>query len=80
MSLLDKTKANLAFNVRVGRAISSMTQEALADAAKLQRSQISLIERGDANPSLETLCKVAEALETTLADLLSVPRHRSDLT
>ena len=63
-------RANLAKNVRVGRAYSNISQEALADSADLQRSQISLIERGQGNPSSATLCKLATALDIPLPVLI----------
>ena len=48
-----------------------MTLPALADKAGLSKGLISKIENSpDANPSLETLHSLAEALDVTLADLL----------
>jgi transcriptional regulator with XRE-family HTH domain len=48
----------------------NITQEDLADAAEIDRTYVSLIERAKVNPSLGVLCRVAEALDISLAQLL----------
>ncbi|PUE38816.1 hypothetical protein B9Z34_10650 [Limnohabitans sp. Hippo3] len=48
-----------------------ITQEELADRAGIDRTYASQLERAIANPSLTVLCKVADALDLTLIDLLS---------
>ena len=47
-----------------------MSQEALADAAGLHRTYISLLERGQRQPQLETIQALAKGLDTTMADLV----------
>lgn len=71
MESVKKAKIQLAKNVRMWRAAARLTQEELADAATLERSQISLIEREAANPSLKTLCQLADALQVPLSQLLA---------
>ena len=56
-------------NVRDRRSELELTQERLADIAGLDPTYISGIERGVRNPSVLSLLKVAEALETTIAEL-----------
>jgi transcriptional regulator with XRE-family HTH domain len=46
-----------------------MTQEDLSERASISVSFLSMIERGERSPHLETLAKIAEALEVRLADL-----------
>ena len=46
----------------------------LADEAKLERSQVSLIEREAGKPTLSTLCQLAGALGVTVAQLLTEER------
>ncbi len=47
----------------------------LADAAGLSKAYLVRLENDpDANPSLETLKKIADAMETTVADLIGRPR------
>jgi transcriptional regulator with XRE-family HTH domain len=56
--------------VRARREAAGLSQEALADRAALHRTYISLLERGQRNPSLEVICAVARALGTTMASLV----------
>lgn len=61
---------------RFGKAIRrrrrelDLTQEELAERADLHRTFISIIERGEANPSLDNIERLAQALEISIADLL----------
>jgi transcriptional regulator with XRE-family HTH domain len=45
-------------------------QEKFADRAGLQRTHVSLLERGKRNPTLEVIKKIADALKTTMASLM----------
>ena len=47
-----------------------MSQEALADAAGLDRAYVSGLERGTRNPTLDTMQKIAHALGVPLHDLI----------
>jgi len=47
-----------------------MTQEELADAAGLHRTEISLLERNKRKPLLETIVAVCRGLEMTPSELL----------
>jgi transcriptional regulator with XRE-family HTH domain len=55
-------------HLRVSR-VGRMTQEDLSERAHISVSFLSMIERGERSPHLETLAKIAEALEVRLADL-----------
>lgn len=46
-----------------------MTQEALSERAHISVSFLSMIERGERSPHLETLVRIAEALEVRVSDL-----------
>ena len=50
-----------------------MSQESLADAASLDRTYISQLERGHKSPTLNTLAKLADCLDTTVQHLLREP-------
>lgn len=56
--------------LRRRRAAADMSQEALAEAAGLHRTFVSLLERGLRRPSLEVVLRLAKALETTGADFV----------
>jgi len=51
------------------RERAELSQEALAAKSGLDRTYISLLERGQRQPTLKTLARLAEALNTSLAAL-----------
>lgn len=55
-----------------------MTQEALAEAASLSVPYISHLERAVKKGSLETLTRIAVALEVTVNELLGIPRSEKE--
>ncbi|HZZ92996.1 MAG TPA: helix-turn-helix transcriptional regulator [Usitatibacter sp.] len=63
-------KSALARNVRALRLRRKMSQEELADSAGIDRPSVSLLERASLNPTLETLTKVALALQVRPGELL----------
>jgi len=52
------------------REKKKLTQEVLSGLAGIGRSHLSAIERGVRKPTLETFCKISEALEVKASDLL----------
>ncbi len=54
--------------LRLERAYS---QEGLAEAAKLERAYVGMIERGETNVSVRTAFRLARALGTTLSGLFA---------
>jgi transcriptional regulator with XRE-family HTH domain len=64
-----------ATNVRVARAAKRLSQEALADAAGIDRSYMSRIERGITWAGLEIVVKLADVLEVEPHELLMPPRR-----
>ncbi len=56
--------------VRRRRLVARLGQEALAERAKIHRTHVGLIERGERQPTLGVIHKVATALGTTMAELL----------
>jgi transcriptional regulator with XRE-family HTH domain len=65
------TKRLLARNLRQLRLQRSWSQYDLADEARLRQASISAVEVAAANPTLESLDKIAAALGVEVADLLS---------
>jgi transcriptional regulator with XRE-family HTH domain len=57
-------------NLRTRRGDLGLTQEAVALEAFMDQSQYSRIERGEVDPSIRTLTRVARALGTTPSELL----------
>ena len=57
--------------LRLSRTGARMTQEDLSERAHISVSFLSMIERGERAPHIETLAQIAEALEVELAELFS---------
>jgi transcriptional regulator with XRE-family HTH domain len=69
-------EAVLGGNIRRLRKAQGLTQEQLAHRAGIAARSLAGVERGEENPSLRIMVKIAEALETEPADLLARPgRH-----
>jgi transcriptional regulator with XRE-family HTH domain len=66
-----KTLATFGRSIRGFRKQRKLSQDDLAEAAKLSRNYISDIERGVRNPSLLALIGIARALRLPLRDLLA---------
>ena len=78
MTLPRTIKADFGASVKAQRVRLQLTQEELAERAGLHRTYITDIERGTRNLSLQSIERVARALELPLAALLhEVDRARS---
>lgn len=66
---IQTTRRILARNVRRLRKAADLSQEELADAAGLRQAQVSEIESGKSNVTLDKLGRVAAALGARVADL-----------
>jgi transcriptional regulator with XRE-family HTH domain len=64
------TLAVLGRRIRERRQVKGWSQEELADRAKLDRSYIGGIERGERNITVLKLCQVAAALKLDLGSLM----------
>lgn len=62
--------STLSDNIRAARRGADMTQDEVADAAEMQVAVYSRIERGESDPRLSSLRKIARALGVTVSDLL----------
>jgi DNA-binding XRE family transcriptional regulator len=67
--LMPKSLIFLGLKVKNQRNSLGLSQEELAERTSLDRTYISLLERGKRNPSLLTLMKVAEGLEISVSIL-----------
>jgi transcriptional regulator with XRE-family HTH domain len=57
--------------IRAARLERSLSQEALADAAGIDRSHMGKIERGERNVSVLNVARVSDALGVTVASLMA---------
>jgi transcriptional regulator with XRE-family HTH domain len=68
---VENVRQIVATNLRNARARIAMSQEELAHKAKIDRTYVSGIEREVRNPTIDVLAKLADALNTTSAALLT---------
>jgi XRE family transcriptional regulator, regulator of sulfur utilization len=57
--------------VRAARTVRGISQEALAHLARIERSHVGKIERGEHMPTLSALLKIARALGTSGSQLVA---------
>ena len=67
----EETLQVIAANTREFREGKGLSQEALALEADVDRTYISQIERGVANPSLRVLFQISNVLDISVVDLLA---------
>ncbi len=66
---IDEIDKKVGMNIRLERTKRSLSQEGLADLAGLARSTMGIVERGEQSPSLQTVAKVANALNIDIQKL-----------
>lgn len=67
---MSETAAKFGLTVREHRIRRGLSQEGLADLARINRGYLGEIERGEAVPSLDVMERLAEALSEKLSRLL----------
>lgn len=72
--MIDKQKLSVKLGQRLAelRSRKGFTQERLAYDAGLNRAYVGYIERGERNPSVETMFKLATALKIELSELFKI--------
>lgn len=70
---MESLRADLARNIKQCRKLRGVSQERLALDAEVDRTVVSKIERCVGNPSLDTLVKLANRLDTTVSALIAPP-------
>lgn len=60
-------------NLKLLREAKELTQKELAQISKVSERQIISIENDNANPRYSTVCKLVQALETTVEELFPLP-------
>ena len=66
----DNVLAALGGTVRAMRNATGLSQEALADAAGIDRSHMGKIERGERNVTMLNIARIAAALDTKPSEVL----------
>ena len=62
--------------IRQEREKKQMTQEVFSGFAVLTRSHLAMIERGQKNPNVATLWKIAQALDMPLSELFRLVEEK----
>ena len=66
---MNQIRKGLGKRIRALRKVKSLTQEDLGEIADLSYKFIGEIERGVVNPSLDSLIRIANALDVKIGDL-----------
>ncbi|MCC5580538.1 MULTISPECIES: helix-turn-helix domain-containing protein [Microtetraspora] len=74
-ALSEQVRAAIAGNVRHARRTRGLSIRDLADRCGFSKALLSQIERGLANPTVEVLSGIAEALELSFADITRTPLY-----
>ena len=72
--MVDKKKLQVAIGKRIKelREEHKVSQQDLAAACNFEKSNFSRLESGGTNPTLYTLCKIAEKLGVTLSEITAI--------
>lgn len=74
---LESVTTEVARILRDERLRRGFSMNGVAERAGLSQPMVSLVERGLRKPTLDTLLRIARALETDLADVLRKAQRRS---
>jgi transcriptional regulator with XRE-family HTH domain len=69
MQALSSTHSKFGQRIKELRGKLNLTQEDLADKVGIDRSYMGFVERGEKNPTLKNITKIAEALKVSLSEL-----------
>ncbi len=68
----DKISTKIGLKIVLERTKRKLSQEKLAELSDLSKNSLGAIERGTSSPSIDTLDRIAAALEIELSDLVKV--------
>ena len=71
-------RAIVGWNLRRLRVAAALSQERLAFDAGMDRSYVGGLERGEENPTIDLLERLAEVLRCKLVDLVCEPDHDAE--
>lgn len=73
MAKPSSLRSRVAANVRACRRARGLSQEALGDLAGVHRTFVGHVERGETNVSIDTLERLAEALQVPVVAFFAEP-------
>ena len=68
----DKISTKIGLKIVLERTKRKLSQEKLAEMSDLSKNSLGAIERGTSSPSIDTLDRIASALEIELSELVKV--------
>ena len=68
----DKISAKIGLKIVLERTKRRLSQEKLAELSDLSKNSLGAIERGTSSPSIDTLDRIAAALNIELSELVKV--------
>ena len=68
----DKISAKIGLKIVLERTKRKLSQEKLAELSDLSKNSLGAIERGTSSPSIDTLDRIASALDIELSELVKV--------
>ena len=69
---IDEIDKIIGMNIRLQRVKRSISQEGLADMAGIARSTMGIVERGEQSPTIQTIAKIANALQIDIYKLFII--------
>jgi len=70
--IFNKLSIKIGVRIRILRESKNMSQQDLADLCNFDKSDMSKLEAGKANPTLKTFLIICQALEVSLSNLLDI--------
>ena len=70
----DRLSIQIGIKIKLLRNKINISQEELGQRANVSKQQIGFIERGESSPTIDTLNQIAQALNTTIVDLVDVTK------
>lgn len=70
MNNLDNLSKEFGKRIKIERIKKEVSQEKLAELSGLHRTTLGTIENGKTSPTLDSIAKIAKALNVTLSELL----------
>ena len=68
----DRISTKIGLKIVLERTKRKLSQEKLAELSDLSKNSLGAIERGTSSPSIDTLDRIASALEIELSELVKV--------
>lgn len=73
-NLVQNVNKKIGIRIKIERFNRKISQEQLAEKSGLNRTTVGYIERGEISPTIETLYKIASALDIELHDLVNITK------